>query len=151
MASRDILRENCRAEAVGRVISELERFLFRLEGRDDHEGPKDLFAVDLHTGLHVCEDRGLDEEALAGADGGESFAARDERGAFFFAGFDVAHYAVVLGFCHLGALEGRFGEGVADYRDFLDVGLESGYEGVVDGVLGLGCGRWRCRFGQSLT
>ncbi len=135
VASRDVLREDRRAKTVRCVVSELERLIFRLEGCDDHEGPEDLLAVDLHAGLDMREDGGFDEEALARADGRESFAARDERGAFFLAGFYVAHHAVILCFGHLRALECRFGEGVADYGDFLDMRFECGYEGVVDGFL----------------
>src|SRR5208282_2098371 len=102
-----------------RVIRKLQCLLFRFEGRDDDERPEDLFAVDLHAGLHVGEDGWFDEEPLARPDGSKCFPAGDERRAFFFARFDVAHYAVVLHFCDLWALEGGFSERVAYYGDFL--------------------------------
>jgi hypothetical protein len=66
---------------------------------------------------------------------GESFTARDERGPFFLASFDIAKHTLILYFGDLRTLEGGLGEGVSDYRELGDLLLEGFNELVVDGVL----------------
>jgi hypothetical protein len=91
MRPRDILREDRTAKPVGSIVRHLQRLLLGPEASNHDERTEDLFAEDLHAGLDTREDCRGDEEAFPGGGAlGECPAARDERGAFFFAGFDKA-------------------------------------------------------------
>jgi hypothetical protein len=131
MRPRDILREDRAAKPVGSIVRHLQRLPLGLEASDHDERTEDLFAEDLHAGLHIREDGRCDEEAFPrGGALGECLAARDERGAFFFAGFDEAKDALVLRFRDLRALEGGLGEGVTDDGELGDL-LFEGFDEVV--------------------
>lgn len=124
MGAREVAGEDGGAEAVGGVVGAGDGFVFGGEGGDGDEGAEDLFAGDGHGGGHVGEDGGGDEEPFAVADVLVGFAAGQQCGAFALSGLDVVEYTLVLGFGHLGPLEGGFGEGIADFADFFEGGVE---------------------------
>jgi len=96
----DILREYRTRQAISRIIRLPNRILVILELDNDNHRAEDLLADNLHVGLAVREDCGLDEVAFRAV----TFAAVVACSAFGFAGFDIAHNAVILllrGLCSL--------------------------------------------------
>ena len=86
----DVLREHDAREAVDGVVGKVDDLLLRLEFDEDRDGAENLLPDDRHVGLHVGEDRGLDEVACTlGLD-----AARDDFGTFLLAGLDEAEDAL---------------------------------------------------------
>ena len=80
-------------QAVGRIVGNLERVFFVVEGNDSGNRAKDFFAGDTGGIRHVVEDGGLDVVALGHLLG--AAAAGSELG-FLLANFDVGIDAVVL-------------------------------------------------------
>lgn len=112
------------------VVSELDDILLILELGDGTDGAEDLLLHDLHVGLDVGEDGGLDEVTLVA----ETLTTRLDGGTFVLAGLDVAHDTVVLELRNLRTLEGLLVEGVANLV-LLSALLEGLEELVVDGLL----------------
>lgn len=126
----EVLGEDTRGKTVDGVVGGLDDLLLSLELGDDDDGAEDLLLDDLHVGLDVGEDGGLDEVAgLAVAD-----TTGEDVGTLLLAALNVVHDAVVLGLRDLGALEGSGVEGVTD-SDLLRDGLELLDELVVDALL----------------
>lgn len=142
MRALDILRENSRAQAVDRVVGHLDSLLLGLERCDDHEGSEDLLFVDVHLGLDIREDSGLDEVSLSVANVREALSTTDQLCALVLSGLGEAENALVLYLGDLRALAGGCGEGVADDLDLRDVFGEVGDKFVVDTFLdeNAGCG-----------
>jgi len=88
----DILREYRARQAVSRIIRLPNRILVILELDKDNHRAEDLLADNLHVGLAVSEDCGLDEVAFHAV----AFATVVACSAFSFAGFDIPHNAVIL-------------------------------------------------------
>jgi hypothetical protein len=142
MRALDVLRENSRAQAVDRVVGHLDSLLLSLERCNDHEGSEDLLFVDVHFGLDIREDSGLDEVSLSVADVSEALSTTDQLCALVLSGLGEAENALVLYLGDLRALAGGCGEGVADDLDLGDVFGEVGDKFVVDALLNenAGCG-----------
>lgn len=86
-------------ETIVCVVGVLDDLGFVGELADGHHGTKDLLAHDLHLGLAVSEDGGLNVVATTGfLDGGSS---QGHSGPFLLAGLDVTQNLVVL---HLAVL-----------------------------------------------
>lgn len=135
MRALDILREHSRAQTIDRSVSHLDSLLFSLEGSDDHEGSKDLLFVDVHLGLDIREDGGLDKVSLSIANIGEALSTTDQLCALVLAGLGEAENALVLYLGDLRALAGGCSEGVADNLDFRDVFGEVSDEFVIYSLL----------------
>lgn len=138
----DILRENSRTQAVDCPVGHLDGLLLSLEGSDDDEGSKDLLFVDVHLGLDIREDSGLDKVSLAITDVCEALSTTNQLRALVLAGLREAENALVLNLGNLRALASGCGEGVTDDLDFRDVFGEVSDKFVVDTLLDedAGCG-----------
>lgn len=142
MRTLDVLRENSRTQAIDRIVSHLDCLLFRLEGSNDDKGSKDLLFVDIHLGLNVRENGGLDKVSLSITDIREALSAANQLRALVLAGLGEAEDALVLHFGDLRALACVGFEGVTDDLDIGDVFGEVSNELIIDALLdkNAGCG-----------
>lgn len=138
----DILRENSRTQAVDRPVGHLDSLLLGLERCNDDKGSKDLLFVDVHLGLDIREDGGLDKVSLSVTNIREALSTTDQLRTLVLAGLGEAENALVLYLGDLWSLAGGCGEGVADDLDLRDVFGEVGDKFVVDTLLDedAGCG-----------
>ena len=86
----DALAEDGGGETVVRVVRLPDDVVLVVELDNDTDGAEDLLAHDLHVGLCLGEDGGLDEEAF----GAVALAAEVDLCALLFARVDVVHDAL---------------------------------------------------------
>lgn len=135
MGALDVLRENSGTQAVDRPVGHLDGLLLGLERCNDNKGPEDFLLVDVHLGLDIREDGGLDKVSLSVADVREALPTTDQLRALVLAGLGEAENALVLYLGDLRALAGGCGKGVADDLDFRDILAEVSDKFVVDALL----------------
>lgn len=142
MRALNVLCENSRTQAIDRPVGHLNSLLLGLEGGDNNKGSKDLLFIDVHLGLDIREDSGLDKVSLSITNVREALTTTYQLRALVLAGLGEAENALVLYLGDLGALAGGCGEGVADDLDLRDVLAEVGDKLVVDTLLDedAGCG-----------
>lgn len=110
-----------RGQTVRAVVAEGNDLLLVLELGQGGDGTEDLLTHDLHVGLDVLENGGLDEVALVTV----ALTTCQDGGTLILADLDVFHDAVELQLADLRTLEGLLVEGVADV-----VGIGTGLEGL---------------------
>lgn len=88
--TRHITREHSSRKTVDRVVRLVDNVVLVFEFSDGDDGPEDLFLDDLHLGLDVGEDGGLDEVAFVAV----ALATKGDGRTLGFAGLDVAHNAL---------------------------------------------------------
>ena len=122
-------------KAVRGVVGKANDLLLILELGDGADGAEDLLLHDLHVGLDISEDGGLDEVTLVAV----ALTTSDNGGTLLLTGVDVAHDTVVLELRDLRTLEGLLVEGVANLV-LLSSLLEGSEELVVDTLLDVDTG-----------
>lgn len=108
--SVEVLGVDSGGKTVVGVVAKLDNLLLGGELGDSANGAENLLTHDLHVGLDVGEDGGLDEVALVAV----ALATDLDSSTLLLTGLDVAHDAVILKLADLGTLEGLVVEGVAD-------------------------------------
>lgn len=121
---------NGSSKAIGRLVAQLDNFLLILEFGDGADGAENFLLHDLHIGVDIAKDGGLDEVPLVTV----ALTTDLNGGALVLARFDVAHDAVVLELADLRTLEGVLGERISDLV-LLSSLLEGLKELIIDALL----------------
>jgi hypothetical protein len=100
MCAADVIGPDRGSEPIGRIVALQHCVVLIFERNHGHDGTEDLLTRNLHGVLHVGENGGIDEEALAVV----NVAARRQLGAFLFPDIQIAFDPIELIF---GKLEVR--------------------------------------------
>lgn len=121
---------NGSSKAIGRLVAQLDDFLLILEFGDGADRAENFLLHDLHIGVDIAKDGGLDEVPLVTV----ALTTDLNGGALVLARLDVAHDAVVLELADLRTLEGVLGERISDLV-LLSSLLEGLKELIIDALL----------------
>lgn len=121
---------NGSSKAIGRLVAQLDNFLLILEFGDGADRAENFLLHDLHIGVDIAKDGGLDEVPLVTV----ALTTDLNGGALVLARLDVAHDAVVLELADLRTLEGVLGERISDLV-LLSSLLEGLKELIIDALL----------------